>query len=219
MSVERAYLTIEDRPGPLYCWFNPTTLALRRGARWKDEPTIAQSAQKPTYLGGEGETITLNLLLHAEDDRTGSDVQDNVQELLGLVEASKVAALQGQTRPRTMTLHWGSFASCLMIARSVDVTIELFDVDGTPLRATVTLALSQYQPEAGQGTSQWTNPTTRATQARRVHHIQAGDNVHLVAQRHFRDPARWHTIAEFNELDDPLRLRAGDVLVVPMEET
>jgi nucleoid-associated protein YgaU len=118
-----------------------------------------------------------------------------------------------------MTLHWGTFASCLMIARSVDVTIELFDVDGTPLRATVSLALGQYQPEAGQGTSQWTNPTTRATQARRAHHVQAGDSVHLIAHRHLRDPARWRAIAEFNELDDPLRLHAGDVLVVPMEET
>jgi nucleoid-associated protein YgaU len=218
MSVERAYLTIEDRDGPLYCWFNPTTLTLHRGARWKEEPTVAQGAQKPAFLGGEGETITLNLLLHAEDDRTGSDVQDNVQELLGLADASKVTALQGQKRPRTMTLHWGRFASCLMIARSVDVTIELFDVDGTPLRATVTLALGQYQPDVGQATSQWTNPTTRATQARRSHEVRPGDSVHLIAHRYLRDPARWRTVAEFNELDDPLRLRPGDVVVVPLEE-
>jgi hypothetical protein len=217
-TLERAYLMIEDRPGPLYCWFNPTTLVLRRGAHWKDEPTVAQGAQKPTYLGGEGDVITLNLLLHAEDDRTGADVQDNINELLGLVDASQVAALQGQKRPPTMTLHWGSFTSCLAIAKSVDVTVELFDVDGTPLRATVNLTLGQYEPEAGQATSKWTNPTTRATQARRAHHVQPGETVHLIAHHHLRDPARWRAVAEFNELDDPLRICAGDVLVVPMED-
>lgn len=222
-NVQKAYLQIESAGGgstQLACWFNPTSFTQRRGATWKQEPTITQGAQNPAYLGGEGDTISLNLLLHVDDDRTGTQLAANIKQLLALVEATITpnANKPAQMRPPTMTMHWGSFVTDEMIAKSVDVTYELFDVDGTPLRATVTLALAQYQPGPGQGTAGPTNPTTRATQARRAHRVQPGDTVHLIAHHHLRDPTRWRAIAESNHLEDPLRIRAGDVLVIPTED-
>jgi hypothetical protein len=214
----KAYLEIEKRATHLECWFNPTTLSVRRGAEWKKKKTATGTPPKPDYRGGGGDTITLNLLLHAEDDRTGSDVQTNINDLLDLADATIDAGTMDQKRPPTVTLHWGKFVSCLCVTASVDVTVELFDVDGTPLRAIVNLALTQFQPAAGLGASKWTNPTTRASLRRRMHAVRPGDNVHLIANAHLRDPAKWRAVAEFNELDDPLRIRAGDLLVVPMEE-
>jgi Contractile injection system tube protein len=214
----KAYLVIETRNKPLNCWFNPTTLALRRGADWKKTNTVAGKVQKPDYRGGGGDAITLNLLLHAEDNRKGPQVQGNINELLKLADATvDTGGEVPQKRPPTVTLHWGKFVSCTCVATSVDVTVELFDVDGTPLRATVNIALTQFEPQAGQAASKWTNPTTRASLRRRLHNLRPGENVHLVANEHLRDPAKWRVIAEFNELDDPLRVRSGDTLVVPMD--
>ena len=36
---------------------------------------VAKSAQKPAYLGGKGDDITLDLLLHADSTQSGSPVQ------------------------------------------------------------------------------------------------------------------------------------------------
>ena len=144
-TLTRAYLQIEGASAPLYCWFNPTTLVRNRRSKWKDDVVVANAAQKPAYLGGQGADITLNLLLHADStqsgaqaqsatNRTGADVQANIDALFALLDPSQVAAQLGQARPPTVTLHWGKYVSPLSIAKSVDVTIELFDSDGTPLR-------------------------------------------------------------------------------------
>jgi hypothetical protein len=218
-TVTKAYLLIEESQ-QLECWFNPTTLALRRAASWTEDQsaaTLGQGTTKPAFLGGEGDVITLNLLLHVDDTRTGDELSENLDALLALVDATETST-RGQLRPPTITVHWGSFVSCIMIARSVDVTVELFDVDGTPLRAIVNLGLTQFEPEPGQAAPKGTNPTTRATQGRRVHHVKPRESIHLIAHHHLRDPARWREIAEANGLDDPLSIRAGDVLVVPVED-
>ena len=214
----KAYLEIEKRATHLECWFNPTTLAVRRGAEWTKQKLATGTPPKPDYRGGGGDAITLNLLLHAEDTRTGADVQTNVNDLLALADATVEAGTLDQKRPPTVILHWGKFVSCACVATSVDVTVELFDVDGTPLRALVNLALTQFSAEPGQAASKWTNPTTRASLRRRLHNVAPGENVHLVANEHLRDPAKWRVIADFNNLDDPLRVRAGDVLVVPRDD-
>jgi nucleoid-associated protein YgaU len=228
-TFTRAYLQIEGQSDPLYCWFNPTTLVRNRRSKWKEEVVVAKSAQKPAYLGGKGDDITLDLLLHADStqsgspvqsatNRTGADVQANIDALFALLDASQPGAKLGQARPPTVTLHWGKFVSAESVARSVNVTIELFDADGTPLRARVGLSLAQYEPEPGQATPDPVNPTTRATQRRRAHKVEAGENIHLIAFAHLRSPARWHEIAAANGLDDPLAIAPGQVLVVPMED-
>ncbi len=206
-----------DRTGRLDCWFNPTTLVRARKGNWKSCTTIGRSVQKPTYLGGLGDDISLNLLLHAEDDRTGTQVEAYIKALFELLDASETATTLGQSRPPTVTLHWGKFVSPVSIVKSVSITTELFALDGTPLRATASLTLSQYEPLPGQATPKGGNPTTTATQARRAHRVSGGDNVHLVAYEHLRDPSRWRDVADANDLDDPLAVRTGEVLVVPME--
>lgn len=218
LNFARAHLLIGSTPTRMNCWFNPTTLVRRRGARWKDDKPVAAAAQKPQYLGGRGETITLNLLLHAEDEpgRGGKAVEQRVEALLALVEATQAEGTK--SRPPTVTLVWGNFTSCEMVTESVDATIELFDIDGTPLRAIVNLSLNQYEPEPGQAPAAAQNPTTRALLARRAHAVAPGENVHLVAFEHLRDPARWSQVAAFNELDDPLRVQPGDILVVPARD-
>ena len=50
-----------------------------------------------------------------------------------------------------------------------------------------------------------------------VPEIREGDTLHSIAYTHYGDPTRWRLIAERNDIDDPLRLRRGDSLTIPME--
>jgi LysM repeat protein len=223
MSVQKARLLIEDASGAmktrLDCWFNPTSFTRRSGASWKTDKTLANGERNPAYLGGEGEAISLTLILHAGDGKTGTQLVSAVNQLLKLVQPTVTPnkKFPRQKRPPKVQLQWGAFTSVLMTAKSIDVTYELFDVGGVPLRASVSLALGQFQSEPGQGAPKKTNPTTRATQSRLVHVVAPGDTLHLIAHRHLADPTRWSEIAAFNELGDPLQIRAGDVLVVPTD--
>jgi hypothetical protein len=101
---------------------------------------------------------------------------------------------------------------------AVHVTTELFDEDGLPLRAWVELTMSKSlsSPEEA-AKSQGTNPTTKGTRRRRGHQVAPGENIALIAHEHFRTPTRWKEIAEMNDLDDPLRVQAPSLLIVPLE--
>jgi nucleoid-associated protein YgaU len=61
------------------------------------------------------------------------------------------------------------------------------------------------------------NPTSRAAGAQRVHMVQPGDTIDLIAADHLGEPTDWRQLAEANNLDDPRRLRPGMALLIPGE--
>ena len=71
------------------------------------------------------------------------------------------------------------------------------------MSAFVDLELAQADDTSPPGQAQ--NPTTRGTAGLRSHIVQDGDSLHSIAYESYGDPTRWRTIAEANEIDDPLR--------------
>ncbi len=45
-----------------------------------------------------------------------------------------------------------------------------------------------------------------------------GDSLSSVAFAEYGDPTRWRALAAFNDIDDPMRLRTGTVLLLPSLE-
>jgi nucleoid-associated protein YgaU len=65
---------------------------------------------------------------------------------------------------------------------------------------------------------QKTNPTSGSEAGRRSHVVAAGDSLHSLAYREYGDPALWRGLADFNSIDDPLRVRPGTRLILPTAE-
>jgi nucleoid-associated protein YgaU len=59
------------------------------------------------------------------------------------------------------------------------------------------------------------NPTSGALHTRRSHVLREGDSLHSVAYAEYGDPTLWRGLAAFNGIDDPLRVRAGQSLLIP----
>ena len=98
------------------------------------------------------------------------------------------------------------------VIESFNQKFTLFAESGKPARAEITLTLKQVDaPSGGQ------NPTSRAAGARRMRVVEPGDTIDLVAAQELGAPSAWRALAEMNELDDPRRLRAGQVLLIPPE--
>ncbi|MEL7450823.1 MAG: LysM peptidoglycan-binding domain-containing protein [Pseudomonadota bacterium] len=49
--------------------------------------------------------------------------------------------------------------------------------------------------------------------------VRSGDSLSRIAMRNFGTAARWREIADLNGIPDPSRIRVGQVLVLPQEET
>lgn len=60
------------------------------------------------------------------------------------------------------------------------------------------------------------NPTTRGIAGLHSHVVVDGDTLQGVAYRAYGDATRWRVIAEANSIDDPIHLRRGDVLSIPV---
>ena len=50
------------------------------------------------------------------------------------------------------------------------------------------------------------------------HVVQRGDTLSGIAGEKYDDPAMWRVIAEENDIDNPLDLEPGTVLVIPAVE-
>lgn len=217
-SVQKAKLTVIETNASIDCWFNPSTLKFSRAAKWKSRPAAAQGAPTFSYQGGEEEKLQLELLLHASHDQTGDDVQKAIDWMYALLDPTidVKGPPAGRKRPPRVTFSWGRFVSFAALCQSVSVTEELFDVNGSPLRASVTVQLRQAEPEPGQATPPGQNPTTRAVLANRSHTVRYGDSLASIANQHLGDPRRWREIARDNRIDDPLRLVPGRALVIKL---
>jgi nucleoid-associated protein YgaU len=212
-SFARAYLLREDR-SRIEFYFNPSTLRRERRANYNSCEAAGQAAPTLEYRGTDSESLAFELLLHAHESVTADAIQSKIDALETLIQPTVEVPDTHQQRPEQVQFVWGQYTGPLSVCTSVTTTIELFDIDGTPLRALVAIALTQAMPEPGQ---QGQNPTTRATQRRRAHLVHAGDTLAGVAYAHYRDPTRWRAIALANEIDDPVRLQVGSRLTIPLE--
>ena len=98
-------------------------------------------------------------------------------------------------------------------------TFVLFHPNGEPIRALVELELAQAEQAstASSGPSNAAgNPHTRAVGGLRSHRVRDGDSLHSIAYETYGDPFLWRVIAEANGVDDPLRLRRGTDLTIPV---
>ena len=216
MGFQKAYLLVEPGSRRIDIWFNPTTLALTNSARWH-KPATPKGKEAPlTYLGGQEQALSLKFLFHAEGMRKGADVKAKIEQLRELLKPvdQKIPGVE-RDRPPTVEFVWGSWTSEPSVVTEVAVTTELFDEDGLPLRAWVALKMSKSLTGPAEAP---TNPTTKGTRRRRGHQVAPGENIALIAHEHFRTPTRWKEIAEMNDLDDPLRVQAPRLLIVPLEQ-
>jgi hypothetical protein len=111
---------------------------------------------------------------------------------------------------------WGSFdlgppyRPLWIVLTKVDVEYTRFTAKALPTRATITLNCKvKVNKVAGQ------NPTSGGEPERGGHRVTGGENIQGIARERYGDPRRWRQIAELNGVDDPLRVRPGDVLYLP----
>lgn len=205
----------------LDCQFNPQTLAVTKSARWEststdpnsNKETLNDKLNAPTlkFSGGESATFGLKLIF----DTTilnNQDVRGYTNQLLSLTLKGGGSPQQPNDPPPTVKFIWGQLELFEAVVTSVTISYTMFLASGIPVRATADVSFKQAAdgdaPQSGQ------NPTSR-TDPRKTYIIQQGDRLDNLAYREYGKASRWREIADANQLENPLDLQPGQILVLP----
>jgi hypothetical protein len=213
---QKAYLETE-RKERIPCLFNPAELALSLSNSWDAEPKPGQQTPSLQYRGGGSGTLDLELFFDTTAE--GGPVTTYTDKLVNLMKIdTKLPGYDKKKqngRPGWVKFHWGKFHSFRCVIDRLDVRFTYFATDGQPLRATVGLALKQYQHE-----DDWPaqNPTSGTPSPAASHTVQRGESLDRIAARYYGDPFRWRPIADANGITDPFALEPGRVIDIPRLE-
>jgi nucleoid-associated protein YgaU len=199
---------------PFEAAFNPTEYSVERETSFAEVAIPGLDAPVLQYVRGNGDKTNVEMFFDITDLMIDGQVSDGSSVYSTYISVLELLMLQDPTlhAPPRVQLTWGSMiiqSSC--VATSLAVTYTLFDVSGTPVRATAKLTFRQADDAAAQLAAaglQSPDKTNAVT-------VREGDTLPAIAYREYGDATQWRAIATANDLANPLDLTPGTSLVVP----
>lgn len=220
---QNAYLLINgDSRKKIPCLFNPTELSLTLSNRWgagsdaKEGGNVKAGAgvQILDFQGADNGSMDLTLFFDTTSQ--GVPVTKYTSQIVALMEIdTKIPGTNEKNRlarPPTVKFGWGELTSFEAVITTLTLKFTYFSSKGMPLRATMGLSLKQYAGLRDYGPQ---NPTSVTPAPHQVHRVQPGETLDRISAEHFADSTKWRIIAEANNVEDPLDLRAGSLLMIP----
>jgi hypothetical protein len=240
--MERVAFLLDKTGERLPCLLNPASVIVRRragvqpresssgpltGASLKDDPVL--------YTGGGMTEILLDLLFDVTilgSTLKTDDVRDLTRPLTALAEGSEGEDGYGQVP--SVRFVWGKSWNVLGVVAAVAERFENFTSGGAPQRSWLRMRFLRTGDSAGEDTEpladdlpleDMPDEVDVAPEQLRFHQIKgageeeeggsSGERLDEVAASHYGNPAWWRLIAAFNKVDDPWKVSAGDLLMIP----
>jgi hypothetical protein len=189
--------------------FNPKDYSISMTANWKHEPS--KSPKPPEFTGIGPRELTFEMFFdktHLDD----GDVSKDVETLFQCMVPTK-STQHSKPCPPFVNFLWGKKQLFTAYLKSASANYTLFRTDGTPVRAVCKVTLEEYKLAVPPQ-----NPTSGGLAARRTRQVVAGDTLASIAYQEYGAPDMWRALAAANGIDDPLRVRPGQRLLVPAPE-
>lgn len=214
MALTKATITNLDTKKAITCLFNPTEYTIAKQVNWQPKPVVGKNAPKVQFTGGGGRTLSLELFLDVCEEKNG-DVRKHVDQLweLTMIDEGTKSQATKRSRPPLCLFQWGGNWSFKAVVTSLSVRYTLFRPDGIPVRATATISLQEASDSEDQPRQ---NPTSGTEAGHKRREVRPFDTLPLIAHEEYGDPNLWRHIAEANGLDDPLSLKPGQILSIPV---
>lgn len=199
--------------------FNPTEYTLSKGAQIAEIAIYGIDSPILQFVRGQNEKLTLDLFFDTTRPEGGAatssmgagalDVRLRTNAIYQLVK------MQPATHaPPRIRFLWGGL-SFKAIVENVQQKFTLFNPDGIPLRATVTVVFREYLTLQDQLTSLKLESSDHTKQWQ----VRQGDTLSSIAAAEYDDASLWRVIATHadnrRKISNPRRLSAGIVLTIP----
>lgn len=204
--------------------YNPTEFGSTKGAQIAEIAIPGLDSPVLQFVRGQNETVSLELFFDSTEEGTASGatpVTEKTNRFYALVKMS------GRDHaPPKCRFVWGAEFPGLVnnqgevsakrnafdcVVESVAQTFVLFNPEGVPLRATLTVALREYKTLR----TQLEQLNLQTSDHTRVHTVVRGETLPKIAHHYYGDPGRWRLIAAANDLLRPRTLDPGSLLRLP----
>lgn len=206
-ALADAYLEIVEPPEdnqriPLR--FNPAEYSIKKANNFAEIAIPGLESPPIQYIRGGAETLTTELLVDTSDSML--DVRTEYVDAIRALMTPNA----GLHAPPIVAFVWETLSFTGVLA-SLDITYNLFDQQGIPLRAKLAVSITEYRPAA----VQVQDPPRSSPDVEKTWQVRRGDTLQSIAAAVYRDPGLWRTVADFNDIADPRRLAVGAELRIP----
>jgi nucleoid-associated protein YgaU len=194
--------------GKIEVLFNPNQISIQKATKWELTPTAERDAPTSQFTYGEPATLTMDLFFDTYEAR--SDVRDHTDKIYHLTTVEKHGDLH---RPPLCRLAWGkfNFNDFQWVLQSLNQRFTLFLDSGAPVRATLSCTFKQWRSDEVEARLL----DKKSPDVIKTRTVRRDDTLSNIAAAAYKDPAQWRPIAEANSIDNPRRLKVGQVLAIP----
>ena len=209
--VKASITNLDDSSQNIEFMFNPTGYSLSKSNSWEPVKVVGMNVPRREFTSGGPTALSLELFFDTYE--AGTDVRDYTNKVFNLAKISSktVDKETGRGRPPKCMFSWGKTFNFPAVVTSVSVNFTLFLSDGTLVRAKVSVSLEEAEDEEQQSPQ---NPTTQGTLGHKVYTVKPGDTIDRIAYSEYGNPSLWRSIADANDLDNPMDLRPGQILAI-----
>lgn len=203
--------------GNVPCVFNPSDFTIERSVNYAQHKIPGSDRPVLQFINGEAEIMRFSLLFDtysagigsaeplivastAGSDATKMDVRSFTEPLM------KLTSVNDDTHaPSLVEFVWGSISFKGYI-QSISQRFTMFNMFGTPVRATVEISLISNKTD---------NNIRNSPDRTKARKISEGDRLYAFAYDEYGDCAEWRRIADKNGIDNPRVLESGKDIVIP----
>lgn len=182
------------------CMFNPSEYSLSKTNSMSTGNATGTTTPDRRFQQGQPRSMTLKLYFDTYQDGPAADPVTKYTDTLFYLMSVEA---NDNKEPPTVEFKWGTFIFKGWI-QSLKVNFTLFDIHGSPVRATADITMTEKPGDAPTPGSNWTGTTVRKTADSSV--------IGVVAQ--FTDPSNYRAVAAANNIDNPLKVKNGTVVKI-----
>lgn len=203
--------------GTVPCVFNPSDFTIERSVNYAQHKIPGNDRPVLQFISGEAEVMRFSLLFDTYSAGAGSaqplvvastaapdavkmDVRNFTEPLM------KLTTVNSDTHaPSLVEFVWGSI-SFKGYVQSISQRFTMFNMFGTPVRATVEISLISNKED---------NNVRNSPDRTKARTVSEGDRIYAFAYDEYGDCTEWRRIADKNNIDNPRTLEAGTDIVIP----
>jgi hypothetical protein len=214
LELKQDLVTPANDKSPIKVQFNPDSLKVTYANEIKQPESGDQSSGTAGRQFVGSSTTKLALTLWFDVTVVGDTPIDDVRKLTSKItyfmDPKPTEDDPAKKMPPGVRFQWGSFIFNGMV-EGLEETIEFFSPEGKPLRASISLTLSQQKILVSAAEANNAKDTTFQTGQRPYAAAKQGDSIQDMAIGAGK-PGGWQDIAAANRIEDPLRMKPGAMI-------
>jgi nucleoid-associated protein YgaU len=211
-ELAKATITNLDTNKSIECMFRPKEYTFSKQNTWNRGKVKGGNVPQLEFSGGNPTTLTMELFFDTYE--SGEDVRkeytNDIWDLMMVNPETKDPKTR-KGRPPMCEFRWGKTWSFKAVITSINQKFVLFLPDGTPVRAILNVTFQQVEEE---GLYPRQNPTSGGGYGYKARVVKEGETIDWISHEEYGNPALWRFIADTNDLENPMRLEAGQVLTI-----